>query len=215
MCLCSFFRKDRATSKRETKYERKSKETEIVISRLNIDGKGESSISTGIGFLDHMLTLFAYHGYFDITLKAKGDTHVDNHHLNEDIGISLGEAFKKALGEERGIVRMASAEVPMDMAGARVVIDLSNRPAFKFSFGQGVSEKIITDSEGYSLHYAKDFLESFSKKLCANIHIEIAGDGDMHHYLEAVFKALGVALDSATKIDSRRRGEVPSSKGIL
>lgn len=200
---------------RVTKYERKSKETQIEIPALNIDGKGKADISTSIGFLDHMLMLFAYHGYFDLELKAKGDTQVDKHHLNEDIGIALGEAFKQALGDAKGIARMASAEVPMDKANAKVMVDLSNRFAFKFTDGRvGISEE-IKDGEGYSMEYAKDFLESFAKKLPMNLHVEISGEGDMHHYLEAAFKALGVALDKATAIDPRRKGEVPSSKGIL
>ncbi len=201
------------------KYERKSRETQIVIPVLNIDGSGESKISTSIGFLDHMLTLFSYHGFFDLVLKAAGDTHVDKHHLNEDIGIALGEAFKKALGDCRGITRTASAEVPMDMVSAKVLVDISNRPAFNFrdkSAGLGLGVK---DKEGYSMHLARDLLESFAKKLCINLHIEIEGEEKeedaMHHYLEAAFKALGMALDKATRIDPRRAGEVPSSKGIL
>jgi len=205
-----------AGAKRKTKYSRRSKETEIEIPLLNIDGTGETDIVTPIGFLDHMLTLFAYHGYFDLKLKAKGDTHVDNHHLNEDIGIALGEAFKQALGDEKGIVRMASVEVPMDNVSAKVTVDLSNRFAFRFVDKRDMAS-IICDAEDYSMHYAKDLLESFAKKLCMNLHIEISGasDSDMHHYLEAVFKTLGIALDKATKIDPRRAGEVPSSKGIL
>ena len=200
---------------RKTNYERKSKETQIEIPVLNIDGKGEAGISTPIGFLDHMLTLFAYHGCFDLMIKADGDTQVDNHHLNEDLGIAIGEAFKKALGDSKGIVRMASSEIPMDMASAKVLVDLSNRAAFKFMVKREKFAENIKDEEGYSMHFAKDFLESFAKKLCMNLHIEISGDGDMHHYLEAVFKALGIALDKATSIDPRREGEVPSSKGIL
>ena len=195
-------------------YERKSNETQIEISRLNIDGSGESEISTSIGFLDHMLTLFAYHGYFDLVLKAGGDTHVDSHHLNEDIGIALGEAFKKALGDCKGIVRIASAEAPMDMARAKVVVDLSNRAAINF-IDSRTEYSEDTDEEGYSIELARDMLESFAKKLCINMHIEMSGKGDMHHYLEAVFKALGIALDKATCIDTRREGQVPSSKGIL
>jgi len=199
---------------RKTEYKRKSKETDVEISLLNIDGVGESKISTTIPFLDHMLTLFSYHGFFDLNIKASGDTHIDNHHLNEDIGISLGEAFKKALGDSKGIARMASAEVPMDMVMAKVVVDLSNRFAFKFiETRPGMHE--IKDEEGYSMASAKDFLESFAKKLAFNLHIEISGEGDMHHYLEAIFKAFSIALDKATSIDPRRLGEVPSSKGIL
>ncbi|MFC1570309.1 imidazoleglycerol-phosphate dehydratase [Candidatus Omnitrophota bacterium] len=194
------------------KYERKSKETQIAIPLLNIDGKGESDISTSIGFLDHMLTLFAYHGYFDLKIKASGDQHVDNHHLNEDIGIALAEAFKQALGDCKGITRTAYAEVPMDMSNARVSVDISNRPAFSF---QEMDNLEIKDEEGYSMHYGKDFLESFAKKMGINLHIEVSGKGDMHHYLEAVFKAFGMAMDKATSIDPRRADEVPSSKGIL
>ncbi len=203
------------TGARKTSYERKSKETQIEIPLLDVDGTGASKIDTPIGFLNHMLTLFSYHGYFDIKLTAAGDTEVDNHHLNEDIGIALGEAFKKALGDCRGIVRTASADVPMDMAKARVAVDLSNRAAFSFEERRGEHAGAISDDEGYSMHFAKDLLDSFSKKLGINLHIEISGEGDMHHYLEAVFKALGIALDLATRIDARRVGEVPSSKGIL
>ncbi len=209
------FDKGSKKTNRTVNYERKSKETEIKISKLNIDGSGDSKINTSIGFLDHMLTLFAYHGYFDLELKASGDTHVDNHHLNEDIALAIAEAFKKALGDSRGIERIASSDVPMDMAGAKVIVDLSNRPAFKFIVRQDKFQEAINDKEGYSMHYAKDFLESFAKKLCINLHIEISGEGDMHHYLEAVFKALGIALDRATTVDPRRKDEVPSSKGIL
>jgi len=197
------------------KYERKSKETQIEMPVLNIDGTGKSEISTSIGFLDHMLTLFAYHGFFDLEITAKGDTHVDNHHLNEDIGLALGEAFKKALGDSKGVVRTASAEVPMDMASAKVLIDLSNRAAFRFEVKEACEGVDGVQEEGYSVPYAKDLLESFAKKLCMNLHIEIDGEGDMHHFLEAVFKALGIALDKATARDERRTNEVPSSKGIL
>jgi len=200
---------------RKTSYERKSKETQIDIPLLNVDGSGKTEISTTIGFLDHMLTLFAFHGYFDLEMSASGDTQVDKHHLNEDIGIALGEAFKKALGDFRGIVRTASAEVPMDMARAKVIIDLSNRDAFSFTESTSSGYPVAEDKEGYSMELAKDLLQSFAKNLRINLHVEIAGDGDLHHYLEAAFKALGVALDKATMIDTRREGEVPSSKGIL
>ena len=210
-----FQKKDGSRDRSVKGYERKSKETRIDVAVLNVDGKGESKVSTSIGFLDHMLTLFAYHGYFDLELNASGDTHVDNHHLNEDIGIALGEVFKQALGDSRGIVRTASADVPMDMASAKVLVDLSNRPAFSFKALRNESAAGIKAEEGYSMELAKDMLESFAKKMCINLHIEIEGEGDMHHYLEAVFKAMGIALDKATKVDPRRRGEVPSSKGIL
>ena len=200
---------------RKTSYERKSKETKIEMPLVNIDGRGKSNITTSIGFLDHMLTLFAYHGYFDLDIRAEGDTHVDKHHLNEDIGIALGEAFKKALGECKGITRIAFAEVPMDMASAKVLIDLSNRYAFNFIDSRAEYSEDDDTGEGYSMELAMDLLESFAKKLSVNLHIKISGKGDMHHYLEAVFKALGIALDKATRQDPRRGDEVPSSKGIL
>lgn len=208
------FGKDEKESrkKRKISYQRKSKETQIEISDLNLDGEGRSEISTTIGFLDHMLTLFAFHGLFDVFMQAKGDTHVDNHHLNEDIGIALGEAFKQALGECRGIRRTASAIVPMDMTRAVVAVDLSNRAAFFIELPEGAESK---EDEGYSIELAKDMLESFAKKFVINLHIKITGEGDLHHYLEAAFKALGIALCKATRIDERRKGEVPSSKGIL
>jgi imidazoleglycerol-phosphate dehydratase len=208
--------KKKSEKDRVISYERKSKETQIEIPELNIDGKGKTDIATPIGFLTHMLTLFSYHGYFDLKMKAVGDTHVDNHHLNEDVGIALGEAFKKALGDCNGLTRMASAEIPMDMASAKVLVDISNRPAFRFEDKrQGVGKEALKEEEGYSIELAKDLLESFAKKLGMNLHIEIGGSGDMHHCLEAVFKALGVAMDEATRLDPRRAGEVPSSKGIL
>ena len=208
--------KKKEEKSRVISYERKSKETQIEIPELNVDGKGATDITTPIGFLTHMLTLFSYHGYFDLKMKATGDTHVDNHHLNEDVGIALGEAFKKALGNCKGITRMASAEVPMDMASAKILVDISNRPAFRFEDKrQNISERLKEEEEGYSIELAKDLLESFAKKLGMNLHIEIGGSGDMHHCLEAVFKALGVALDKAMRFDTRRGGEVPSSKGIL
>ena len=200
---------------RKTSYERKSKETQIEVPLLNVDGRGETEISTTIGFLDHMLVLFAYHGFFDLKLKAAGDTQVDKHHLNEDIGISLGEAFKKVLGDCKGIARTASAEVPMDMARAKVLVDISNRDSFSFTESTSSGYPVEEGKEGYSMELAKDLLESFAKNLRMNLHVEISGEGDMHHYLEAAFKAFGVALDRATRIEPRRLGEVPSSKGIL
>jgi len=196
-------------------YKRKSKETSIEIDVLDLDGTGVSSVSTTIGFLDHMITLFAYHGLFNIKLTASGDTHVDKHHLNEDIGLALGEVFKKALGECRGITRIASQGAPMDMALAKVVVDISNRPAFSFKLTDKNAADLSGEEEGYSLHYGMDFLESFAKKMGINLHIEVSGEGDIHHYLEAVFKAFGMAMDRATRVDSRRPFEVPSSKGIL
>lgn len=198
------------TKKRTARIVRKTRETEILVN-LNIDGKGKAKINTGIGFLDHMLELFAFHGLFDLEIKAKGDLKVDTHHTNEDIGICLGQAFKKALGDCVGIRRFASSEVPMDQARAKVTLDISNRYAFKVFKG---SDVLIPPQENYSFQDGSDFLDSFAKNLNLNLHIEIFSGTDLHHVLEAVFKAFGLALDEATQIDPRRK-EVPSSKGVL
>ncbi len=186
---------------------RKTRETDISGS-LTVDGTGQFAIDTGIGFLDHMLELFAFHGLFDLTLKVTGDLKVDRHHTNEDIGICLGRAFKEALGECEGIRRYASAEIPMDEARARVVVDIGNRYAFR----KPAKTPEEAGDEGYSVHEAFDFLDSFAKNMMINVHIEVAETGDMHHFLEAIFKAFGIALDRASQIDPRRRG-VPSTKG--
>ena len=202
------------TNKRTARIARKTKETEISIN-LNIDGKGKARIATGIGFLDHMLELFAFHGLFDLEIKAKGDLKVDTHHTNEDIGICLGQAFKKALGDCVGIKRFGSSEVPMGGAGAKVTLDISNRHAWRFSNSSEIQNfDYESEKDKYSLRDGIDFLNTFSKNLNMNLHIEILSGTDLHHVLEAVFKALGIALDQATQIDPRRK-EVPSSKGIL
>lgn len=197
---------------RKAEIKRKTKETEIKIS-VNIDGSGKNKISTGIDFLDHMLDLFSYHGLFDLEISAKGDLNIDMHHTNEDIGICLGQAFKKALGDCKGIKRYGDAEVPMDQARAKVSIDISNRYAFVFNVSTaGVGP--LPAIKGYEIGDAKDLLDSFAKNLNINLHIEIEQGSDTHHVLEAVFKALGKALDEATQIDPRRK-EIPSTKGVL
>lgn len=208
---------------RKAEVSRKTKETEIII-KVNIDGTGENKISTGIGFLDHMLELFAFHGLFDLDIQAKGDLKVDIHHTNEDIGISLGQAFKKALGDCIGIRRFGSKEVPMDLASAKVTVDIGGRYAFlwKSPVASDVRWGPTTTAmeqasreEGYSLLDGKDFLDTFAKNANINLHVESSGLArDVHHELEAVFKAFGAALDEATQIDIRRKG-VPSTKGIL
>lgn len=197
--------------KRITKGRRKTKETDIKW-ELNLNGKGTSKIKTGIPFLDHMLTLFAKHGLFDLKIEAKGDLEVDIHHTNEDIGICLGEAVKKALGDKKGIKRFATAFVPMDEALARVVLDISGRPSLNF----GQADRSLGDKavEGYTLRDAGHFLKSFCNESGINMHVEIQSGRDLHHKLEAVFKAFGKALDEATQIDPRVKG-VPSTKGML
>lgn len=194
--------------KREAVIKRKTKETDIS-GKLAIDGTGETDIKTGIGFLDHMLVLFAFHGLFDLTLKAKGDLEVDMHHTNEDIGICLGKAFKDALSDCKGIKRYGSAEVPMDQAWAKVVVDIGGRYAFK----RKMEVEPHGSEKGYTFDDGTDFLDSLAKNLNMNLHVETSGS-DLHHVLEAVSKALGIAMDQATQTDPRRK-EIPSTKGII
>ena len=197
---------------------RKTKETRIR-GRLTLDGGGKGSISTGVGFLDHMLELFAKHGLFDLQLKAKGDLHIDLHHTNEDIGLALGDAFRQALGEKRGIRRMGSAFVPMDetLARVRVVADVSGRPHFRLDWAPGRKRAEFRRGGrvAYGLEDAKHFLESFSARSGLTLHVDVLkAGGDAHHLLESVFKALGRALREAVERDPRVKG-VPSTKGRL
>ena len=198
--------------KRIALVKRKTTETDIAV-KLNIDGRGLARINTGIGILDHMLDLFAFHGLFDLEIKAKGDLKIDIHHTNEDVGIVLGDAFKKALADKSGIRRFGSAAVPMeDMVGG-VTVDISGR-----GFFGGIVRakgKVAKGEDGYCLEYANHFFESFAKRLGVNLNIELKGNNpDLHTNLEPVFKAFGIALDQATQIDPRRKG-VPSTKGVI
>lgn len=200
---------------RVARIERRTKEVSIQ-GRLNLDGSGRSSISTGIRFLDHMLELFAKHGLFDLTLRAKGDLEVDLHHTNEDLGLALGEAFRKALGDKRGIRRMGSAFVPMDetLARVRTVVDLSGRPYLRWD-GKGKGVGSTRHLPAYQVSDAKHFLESFVNRAQVTLHIDLLRSGeDIHHLLEAVFKALGRSLRQAVEVDPRVKG-VPSTKGRL
>ena len=192
---------------------RKTTETDIT-GKLGIDGAGKADINTGIGFLDHMLTLFAFHGLFDLTLKAKGDLKVDSHHTNEDVAICLGKAFKEALGDCRSIKRYGSKELPMDTAAAKVMVDIGGRYAFVWRVPPtGLAEQVSRE-EGYSFLEGKDFIDTFAKSANINLHVEVYSGDDVHHVLEAVFKAFGIALDEATRGDPRRKG-VPSTKGTI
>ncbi len=195
--------------KRIASIKRKTKETDIEV-KLNIDGSGKAKINTGIGILDHMLELFAFHGLFDLEIKAKGDLKVDIHHTNEDIGIVLGEAFKKALGDKKSIKRFGSASVPMEDVVANITVDISGR-----GFFNPISSPVSKGEEGYAFSYTNHFFEAFAKKLGINLSIQlISTNPDLHTNLEPIFKALGIALDQATQIDPRRKG-VPSTKGII
>jgi imidazoleglycerol-phosphate dehydratase len=195
---------------RSANIKRKTTETDIS-GKLVIDGAGRADIKTGIGFLDHMLTLFVFHGLFDLTLKAKGDLNVDSHHTNEDVAIVLGKAFKEALGECKGIKRYGSKEVPMDQASAKATVDVGGRYAFLW---KAPPYSNTYAPEGYTVEDGKDFMDTFAKNAAINLHAEVYSGQDTHHVLEAVFKAFGIALDEATQIDARRRG-VPSTKGTI
>ncbi len=197
-------------SKRKGLISRKTSETDIKI-ELTIDGAGKYSIKTGIAFLDHMLSLFSKHGLFDLKVEAKGDLDVDIHHTNEDIGICLGEAVKKALGPKKGIRRYGFSYVPMDEALVRVVLDISNRPKLVINGAEHVPMLV---EDNYNFNYAQQFLEAFIMHSGITLHVDIINGVDYHHIIEAVFKALAKALDEATRIDERMK-TVPSTKGRL
>ncbi len=188
---------------------RKTGETDVTIS-LSLDGTGQATISTGVGFLDHMLTALARHARFDLHVQAEGDLHIDEHHTVEDVGIVLGRALHQALGDFKGIVRMGQAIVPMDEALALVAVDLSGRGYFVFE-GQFSTPKI--GQLGTSL--IPHFLESMAHQGQFNLHVRLLAGVDDHHRAEAIFKALARALDMAVQRDPRLAGQIPSTKGTL
>ena len=188
--------------------ERTTKETDISLT-LNIDGSGESQIDTDIGFFDHMLTLFARHGFFDVTVKCKGDTEVDYHHSVEDVGITLGLAFKDALGDKTGIARYGSAYVPMEFALARAVVDISGRMAFVYNVESNV-EKI----GDFDIELIPEFFKAFVDNARINLHIDLIQSSNGHHDIEAVFKAVARAVSEACRIDERVTGQ-HTTKGML
>ena len=193
---------------REGRVERRTAETEVSL-RLLVDGKGEARISTGIPFMDHMLTLFSKHGFFDIDLEAKGDLAVDFHHTVDDIGISLGRAFKEALGDFNKIRRYGSATIPMDEVLVTVAIDLSNRPYLIYNVPK-VQERV----GGFDWELLPGFFKGFADHLGCTLHINLHYGTNAHHIAEAIFKAFSKALDSATTIEPRLEG-VLSTKGVL
>ncbi len=196
---------------RKAAIERNTTETRISL-QINLDGGGSSVVRTPIGFLNHMLNLFARHGLFDLTLKARGDVDVDIHHTNEDVGIVLGLAIKKALADKQGIRRFGFASVPIDEALVEVSLDLSGRPYFQLSaFGSQLS---VLKKEGYSLNYLKQFLQALVNTAGMTLHVEVIYGEDSHHIIEAVFKALARALREAVSIDPRIKG-ILSTKGSL
>lgn len=189
--------------------ERKTKETDIRMS-LNLDGKGTYSIKTSIPFMDHMLSHVAKHGFFDLTVKARGDTEIDFHHTVEDLGIAFGQALKKALGKSIGIRRYGEATVPMDETLAQVAMDLSGRPYLAYGMELPKKYKLKDFDPGL----VEDFFRSVVNHAGINLHVRLLYGRDVHHMLEATFKAFGRALDQATGLDARVKG-VPSTKGKI
>lgn len=193
---------------RSASLDRKTSETEITL-RISLDGEGRSSIRTGIPFFDHMLTLFSRHALIDLDVEANGDIEVDYHHTVEDVGLALGAALTKALGDKSGIRRYGSAYVPMDEALARVVVDCSGRPYLAYEVPRGVEAIGL-----FPFQLVEEFLRAFSVQAGLTLHVSILAGRDAHHMAEAIFKALGRALDVAVSRDDRVKG-IPSTKGVL
>ncbi len=197
-------------SSRKAKVARKTSETDVKID-LAVGGSGRARIATGIPFLDHMLNLLAKHGLLDLNVEAKGDLDIDIHHTNEDIGITLGQAVHRALGDKQGIRRYGCFSLPMDEVLAKVSMDFSGRPYLCVHKAKGVR---FSRLENYSFHDAEEFLRAFCQHAGVTMHVEILSGRDSHHIIEGVFKAWARAMDMATQVDVRVRG-IPSTKGRL
>jgi imidazoleglycerol-phosphate dehydratase len=194
---------------RKATIRRTTKETDVEV-EVDLDGSGTSAVATGIGFLDHMLDLLARHGRLDIAVKAKGDLHVDHHHTTEDVGIALGQAVKRALGEMKGITRYADVHVPMDEALTRVAIDISGRPFLVFK------PKFVRDKVGsFDTELVQEWFQAFAMNAGLTLHVETLYGSNDHHIAESCFKGLARALRVAIAIDPRAAAEVPSTKGML
>ena len=188
---------------------RDTKETQITIN-LSLDGTGKGEVSTGIPFLDHMLTLFSRHGFFDLSIKAEGDIQIDYHHLVEDMGISLGQAVRDALGDKAGIRRYGFFVLPMDETLVTVALDLSNRGFLVYD-----ADSSITLVRDFNIQLFKEFFQAFANEVACNLHVRLEHGEEPHHVAEAIFKAFAKALDIATQIEPRLDGEIPSTKGTL
>ena len=194
---------------REAEITRDTKETKISF-KLNIDGSGHADVSTGIAFLDHMLQLFARHGFFDLSIEAKGDIDVDYHHLVEDMGISMGQAVKEALSDKAGIRRYGFFVLPMDETLATVALDISNRGYLVYDVD--CPNPQVRD---FNIHLFKEFFQAFANEVACNLHIRLEYGDEPHHVAEAIFKGFAKALDLATQAEPRLAGKVPSTKGTL
>ncbi len=194
---------------RTAEINRKTKETDIYLS-LNIDGTGKSDINTGVGFFDHMLTLFASHGMFDLVVKCNGDLEVDAHHTVEDVGICLGMAFQKALGDMKGIKRYADKTIPMDESLILTAVDISGRP--HLSMNLDVPAKKVGN---FDTELVSEFFLAFVRNAKLTLHINKLAGRNTHHIIEGCFKSFGRTMDEATSFDPRREGVLPSTKGVL
>jgi imidazoleglycerol-phosphate dehydratase len=194
---------------RKATVKRTTKETDVAVT-VDLDGRGEAAIATGIGFLDHMLDLLARHSRIDMTVKAAGDLHIDHHHTTEDVGIALGQAVKQALGDMRGVTRYADVHLPMDEALTRVAIDISGRPflVFKSNFSR---DKIGT----FDTELVREWFQAFAMNAGITLHVETLYGTNDHHISESCFKGLARALRAAVAVDPRMKDEVPSTKGSL
>jgi imidazoleglycerol-phosphate dehydratase len=194
---------------RKASVKRTTKETDVAVA-IDLDGAGRASITTGIGFLDHMLDLLARHSRIDMDVTAKGDLHIDHHHTTEDVGIALGQAVKQALGDMKGITRYADVHVPMDEALTRAALDISGRPmlVFKAAFGR---DKVGT----FDTELVREWFQAFASNAGITLHVETLYGTNDHHIAESCFKALARALRAAVAIDARAAGEIPSTKGTL
>ena len=193
---------------RTSHVKRSTSETQIEV-KLNLDGSGIQEIETPVPFLDHMLSQLARHGYFDLTIKAEGDTHIDFHHTIEDVGIAVGQAFKEALGDKKGIRRFSEANVPLNEALAQCIIDISGRAFFVFNV-----ELPKAKLGEFDVELVPEFFQAFSANSGITLHLNSPYWNNLHHITEALFKSFARALDSACSLDSRT-SEVPSTKGIL
>ena len=194
---------------RQASLARKTAETDISLT-LNLDGRGQSEIDTGVGFLDHMLTLFAKHGRFDLTVTCHGDTNVDDHHSVEDIGIVLGEAFASALGDKRGIRRYGDTVIPMDEALILTAVDLSGRACLGFAL-EIPTEKIGT----FDTELVEEFFEAFTRAAACSLHLRQLAGKNAHHIVEGAFKSFARTMREAVSLDPDAAGEIPSTKGVL
>lgn len=194
---------------REAEIKRKTRETDISL-QLELDGEGNIDIDTGCGFLDHMLELFAAHGGFDLTIKCQGDTGVDDHHTVEDVGIAMGQAFLKALGDKKGIYRYGTMTLPMDEVLVVCALDLSGRSYLNMDVSIP-SQKVGT----FDTELVSEFMMAMARSLEMNLHFVLLAGGNSHHIIEAMFKAFGRALAQGVAIDSKNKDKIPSTKGVL